>query len=135
LADAVYTAADTLRGCLAKGGCKFVPGLSQQQREFSLIAVTSGGFLFGAVSRGGLSAWTWVFCLIWVPWVGMFGFYPLYVRQPEDLTPLLQNAAIFAVIAGATALSPVFGEVQMPSAPNVVLGGRAGNDEGDDPTE
>ena len=135
LADAVYTAADTLRGCLAKGGCKFVPGLSQQQREFSLIAVTSGGFLFGAVSRGGLSAWTWVFCLIWVPWVGMFGFYPLYVRQPEDLTPLVQNAAIFAVIAGATALSPVFGEVQMPSAPNVVLGGRAGNDEGDDPTE
>jgi hypothetical protein len=65
----------------------------------------------------------------------MFGFYPLYVRQPEDLTPLLQNAAIFAVIAGATALSPVFGEVQMPSAPNVVLGGRAGIDEGDDPTE
>jgi hypothetical protein len=51
------------------------------------------------------------------------------------LTPLLQNAAIFAVIAGATALSPVFGEVQMPSAPNVVLGGRAGIDEGDDPTE
>jgi len=37
-----------------------VPGLSEQQREFSLIAVTSGGFLFGAAARGGMSAWTWV---------------------------------------------------------------------------
>jgi len=132
LAPAVYTAADTLRGCLAKGGCKFVPGLSQQQREFSLIAVTSGGFLFGAVARGGVSAWTWVFCAIWVPWVGMFGFYPLYVRQPEDLTPLYQNAGIFAAIAAATALSPVFGEVEMPSAPSVVLGGKAEDEKGDD---
>ena len=89
----MYTAADTLRGCLAKGGCKFVPGLSQQQREFSLIAVTSGGFLFGAVARGGVSAWTWVFCAIWVPWVGMFGFYP--VRQaaggPDPSVPKRGN--------------------------------------------
>ena len=109
-----------------------MPGLSQQQREFSLIAVTSGGFLFGAVARGGVSAWTWVFCAIWVPWVGMFGFYPLYVRQPEDLTPLYQNAGIFAAIAAATALSPVFGEVEMPSAPSVVRGGKADDEKGED---
>ena len=65
LEEAVFKATDTLRGCLARGGCTFVPGLSQQQREFSLIAVTSGGFLFGAVARGGRSAWTVVFCAIW----------------------------------------------------------------------
>ena len=59
----------------------------------------------------------------------MFGFYPLYVRQPEDLTPLYQNAGIFAAIAAATALSPVFGEVEMPSAPNVVLGGTSKADD------
>ena len=42
----------------------------------------------------------------------MFGFYPLYIRQPEDLTPLFQNALIFAACLGVTSLSPLFGEVQ-----------------------
>ena len=40
----------------------------------------------------------------------MFGFYPLYARQPEDLTPLLENVAVFAACVLATrAGSGVFG--------------------------
>ena len=127
LDEAVFKATEALRGCLAQGGCTFVPGLSQQQREFSLIAVISGGFLFGAVTRSGLSIWTGVFCSIWVPWVFLFGFYPLYIRQPEDLTPLFQNALIFAVCLGVTSLSPVFGEVELPT----MMGGDEGQAGGD----
>ena len=107
---ATTRAAETVVDCLDRGGCAFVPGLSRQQREFSLVAVTSGGFLFGAASRGGVSAWSWVFASIWVPWVLMFGFYPLYVRQPEDLTPLWQNALVFfACVAATRAGVGVFG--------------------------
>ena len=96
--------------CLNRGGCAFVPGVSMQQREFSLVAVTSGGFLFGAASTGGVSAWSWVFASIWVPWVLMFGFYPLYVRQPDDLAPLWQNALVFfACVAATRAGVGVFG--------------------------
>ena len=117
LEEATVAAAAAMSGCLGKAeGCKFVPGLSQQQREFSLIAVVSGGFLFGAASRGASqsgdtsSPWAAVFGFIWVPWVLMFGFYPLYARQPEDLTPLLENVAVFAACVLATrAGSGVFG--------------------------
>lgn len=112
--SAVEVTSRALKDCLSRGGCSFVPGLSEQQRQFSLIAITSGGFLFGAVLRGGLSAWTWIFAFIWVPWVGLFGFFPLYQRQPEDLTPLFQNAGIFIVCLTATYLSPVFGQVKLP---------------------
>ena len=117
LEEATVAAATAMNGCLGKAeGCKFVPGLSQQQREFSLIAVCSGGFLFGAASRGVTksgdtsSPWAAVFGFIWIPWVVMFGFYPLYARQPEDLTPLWENLAIFAACVLVTrAGSGVFG--------------------------
>ena len=117
LEAATVAAASAMSGCLGKAeGCKFVPGLSQQQREFSLVAVISGGFLFGAASRGVTqsgdtsSPWAAVFGFIWTPWVFMFGFYPLYARQPEDLTPLWENLAIFAACVLATrAGSGVFG--------------------------
>ena len=97
------------------------PASVSKQREFSLVAVTTGGFLFGAATRSKgsgaeSSAWTGIFYAIWAPWVGMFGFYPLYVRQPDDLTPLVQNALVFAVCLGVTWFSPVWGgEVSLPS--------------------
>ena len=69
----------------------------------------SGGFLFGAVGKNKVSAWTYVFCAIWVPWVGLFGFYPLYIRQPEDLSPLWENLALFVAVAAVTAKSPALG--------------------------
>lgn len=109
LAVSVLGAADALTDCLNRGGCDYVPGLSRQQREFSLVAVLSGGFLFGAVGKNKVSAWTYVFCAIWVPWVGLFGFYPLYIRQPEDLSPLWENLALFVAVAAVTAKSPALG--------------------------
>jgi hypothetical protein len=45
-----------------------------------------------------------------------FGFYPLYVRQPDDLTPLFQNAGIFTTIFALTWLTPLLGEVALPFA-------------------
>ncbi|KAK3247499.1 hypothetical protein CYMTET_43004 [Cymbomonas tetramitiformis] len=112
---AVVAATDVLRVCLLEGGCTFVPGLSEQQRLFSLIAVTSGAFLSGAVLRNGLSRWTFIFLFIWVPWIGLFGFYPLYIRQPEDLTPLFQNAGIFATCFSLTWLTPILGVASLPT--------------------
>eukprot|EP00241_Pyramimonas_parkeae_P006608 CAMPEP_0114238522 /NCGR_PEP_ID=MMETSP0058-20121206/7969_1 /TAXON_ID=36894 /ORGANISM="Pyramimonas parkeae, CCMP726" /LENGTH=340 /DNA_ID=CAMNT_0001350637 /DNA_START=285 /DNA_END=1307 /DNA_ORIENTATION=- len=113
--SAVMEVTNVLRGCLNDGGCKFVPGLSQQQREFSLIAVTSGAFLSGAVLRNTISKWTYIFLFIWVPWIFLFGFYPLYVRQPDNLTPLFQNVGIFGVIFSLMYLTPLIGEVKLPA--------------------
>lgn len=105
-----------LKDCLEQGGCNFVPGLSEQQRQFSLLAVTTGAFLSGAVLRNGLSRWTYIFFFIWVPWIGLFGFYPLYIRQPDNLTPLFQNIGIFAVIFSFMWLTPLLGDVKLPTA-------------------
>lgn len=131
LEEAVFQAANVVTTCLGKpDGCKFVPGLSQQQREFSLVAVLTGGFLFGAASRGitqqrdTSSPWIAVFGFIWVPWVLGFGFYPLWVRQPEDLTPLYENAAIFlACVLATRAGSGVFGTDDEGDAGGPTLGG------------
>jgi len=112
---AVVGVTGVLNGCLMRGGCNFVPGLSEQQRQFSLIAITSGAFLSGAVLRNPLSRWTYIFLFIWGPWIGLFGFYPLYIRQPDDLTPLFQNLGIFAVCFGLTYLTPVLGSVSLPA--------------------
>ena len=59
----------------------FVPGVSMQQREFSLVAVTSGGF--AQRHQGRCRAWSWVFASIRVPWVLASG--SVHVRQPDDL--------------------------------------------------
>ena len=72
------------------------------------------------------SPWAAVFGFIWTPWVFMFGFYPLYARQPEDLTPLWENLAIFAAcVLGRRARTT-------KGTPGGRWGGRFGtDDEGD----
>ena len=64
------------------------------------------------VLRNELSRWTYIFLFIWGPWIGLFGFYPLYIRQPDDLSPLFQNLGIFAVCFGLTYLTPLLGALQ-----------------------
>ena len=106
--EAIKRVTGILSDCLGAGGCTFVPGLSEQQRLFSLVPITSGAFLSGGALRGGLNnRWSYIFLLLWVPWIIGFGYYPLYIRQPEDLSPLIENTAIFAAIFSLTKWSPL----------------------------
>jgi hypothetical protein len=45
--------------------------------------------------------------MLWVPWIVGFGFYPLYVRQPDDLSPIFENVAVFATVFALTQRSPL----------------------------
>jgi hypothetical protein len=52
-----------------------------------------------------------------VPWIFLFGFFPLVQRQPDDLRPLIENAGIFATIFALTWLTPLLGEVRCLGLP------------------
>jgi len=112
----VQQVVEVLCDCLSKvEGCNFVPGISPQQRLFTLVPITSGGFLSGAVLRNKLSRWSYIFLFIWGPWITLFGFYPFFLRQPEDLTPAIENAVIFLTCIGLTYLTPVLGKAKLPA--------------------
>ena len=106
--EAIKRVTGILYDCLEAGGCTFVPGLSEQQRLFSLVPITSGAFLSGGALRGGFNnRWSYIFLLLWAPWIIGFGYYPLYIRQPDDLSPLIENTVIFATIFALTRWSPL----------------------------
>ena len=114
-AATVAAASATERVSRKGGGCKFVPGCRSSNAS-SHSSRSSPGDFCSAPRRGRdtvgrhFLALGGGFGFIWTPWVFMFGFYPLYARQPEDLTPLWENLAIFAACVLATrAGSGVFG--------------------------
>lgn len=50
-AAAVLNMVDTLSGCLARGGCTVVPGLSWDHYYFTLAVSVAGGVIAGAASK------------------------------------------------------------------------------------
>lgn len=48
---AVMNMVDTLTGCLARGGCAVVPGLSADHYYFTLAVSIAGGVIAGAASK------------------------------------------------------------------------------------
>lgn len=48
---AVMNMMDALSGCLARGGCAVVPGLSLDHYYFTLVTSLAGGVIAGAASR------------------------------------------------------------------------------------
>jgi len=123
---AVKRVTGVLDNCLAAGGCAFVPGLSEQQRLFSLVPITSGAFLSGGALRNGVNnRWAFIFLLMWTPWIVGFGYYPLYIRQPDDVTPLLENTAIFVLIFAVTLSSPILNDAANAPFRRLLSGGKS----------
>lgn len=101
-----------LTGCLERGGCFVVPGLTSDHYAFTLAVSVAGGLIAGAASKlepyGFVQRrWVWValFAPLWGTLFVNFGIGPVVSRTP-DLLPLLGNLAGFAAAAAAVGFSP-----------------------------
>lgn len=113
-AAALQSVVDTVDGCLRKGGCVRVPGLPDEQYYFTLVLSAIGGVICGfsfrlepneVVSR----RWFWplLFSPLWGSLFVSFGLGPI-VSRTDDLQPVLQNAAAFALCALLFRPRPIF---------------------------
>ncbi|KAL4457453.1 hypothetical protein ABPG75_012318 [Micractinium tetrahymenae] len=109
---AVMNMMDSLTGCLERGGCFVVPGLTADHYAFTLAVSIAGGLIAGSASKlepyGFVQRrWVWValFAPLWGTLFVNFGIGPV-VSRTSDLLPLLGNIAGFAVAAAAVGYSP-----------------------------
>ena len=97
----VLGAMDALTGCLRRGGCAVVPGLSQDHYFFTLLTSVAGGVVAGAVSRlepqgfvKNKVTYLALFSPLWGPLFIAFGLGPIWTRT-DDTAPLLANCLAF----------------------------------------
>jgi TPM domain len=108
---AILDSLNTVKGCLAKGGCVVVPGLPQEQWLLTLTTSILGGIIcgFAAAPRKPGQAFAWQWALIFSPLWGIlfiaFGIAPVITRTDEWL-PLFRNCAGFLIGVLVAYLSP-----------------------------
>lgn len=113
--NAIAQSLDTVKGCLAKGGCNVVPGLPQEQWILTLITSIVGGVVFGLAARprkeDQVIAWQWalIFSPLWGILFIAFGIGPVVTRTAEWL-PLLRNVLGFMLGALVVYLTPIINE-------------------------
>jgi TPM domain len=112
----ILDALDTVKGCLAKGGCTVVPGLPREQWLLTLVTSVIGGLVcgFAAQSRkdknGEKGGFSWQWALIFSPLWGIlfiaFGIAPVITRTSEWV-PLVRNISGFLIGVLVAYLSPI----------------------------
>ena len=109
---AILDSIDSVKTCLDKGGCDFVPGLPRELWIWTLITSILGGLIAGlsAVPRSHkiFIEWKWLLLMspLWVMLFGVFGIAPVITRTSEIL-PLARNIISFAACSMiAFTLSP-----------------------------
>jgi TPM domain len=108
----ILGALDSIKTCLAQGGCNVVPGLPREQWILTLITSVLGGVICGFAAHprqpGQVIAWQWalIFSPLWGILFIAFGIGPVVSRTAEWL-PLLRNVAGFALGALVAFLSPM----------------------------
>lgn len=113
--NAIVQSLDTVKGCLAKGGCNVVPGLPQEQWILTLITSIVGGIVFGLAARprkeDQIVAWQWalIFSPLWGILFIAFGLGPVVTRT-ADWLPVLRNVLGFLLGALVVYLTPMFNE-------------------------
>ena len=113
--NAIVTAMDTVKNCLAKGGCLVVPGLPREQWILTLVTSIVGGIVFGLAGlprkEGQVFAWQWV--LIFSPLWGIlfiaFGMGPVVTRT-SDWLPIFRNVIGFVLGALVAYFSPLLNQ-------------------------
>ncbi|WP_222597847.1 TPM domain-containing protein [Euhalothece natronophila] len=111
--NAIAQSLETVKGCLAEGGCNVVPGLPQEQWILTLITSVVGGVVFGLAARprkqDQIVAWQWALLLspLWGILFIAFGIGPVVTRTAEWL-PLLRNILGFMLGALVAYLTPIF---------------------------
>ena len=112
---AVLDAINSVEVCLDRGGCKFVPGLSNEQYIWTLCSSILGGLVagFSAAPRkeGQIISIGFLALLspLWGMLFGIFGLAPIITRT-TDILPLLKNGLAFAAagIAGYILSQTIF---------------------------
>ena len=109
---AILDSIDSVKTCLDKGGCDFVPGLPRELWIWTLITSILGGLIAGlsAVPRSNkiFIEWKWLLLMspLWVMLFGVFGIAPVITRTSEIL-PLARNIISFTACSMiAFTLSP-----------------------------
>jgi energy-converting hydrogenase Eha subunit A len=108
----IIDALDTVKTCLAKGGCTVVPGLPREQWLLTLVTSVVGGLVcgFAAQPRKEGQSFSWQWALIFSPLWGIlfiaFGIAPVITRT-DDWLPLVRNISGFAIGVLVAYLSPV----------------------------
>lgn len=113
--NAIVMAMDTVKGCLAQGGCSVVPGLPKEQWILTLVTSIVGGIVFGLAGvprkQGQVFAWQWV--LIFSPLWGIlflaFGMGPVLTRT-SDWLPIFRNVIGFVLGALVAYFSPLLNQ-------------------------
>ena len=112
--QAIVESLDSVMGCLAQGGCQFVPGLPQEQWILTLITSVVGGVICGFAAHprkeDQVIAWQWALILspLWGILFIAFGIAPV-ISRTSDWLPLVRNISGFAIGALVAFLTPVFG--------------------------
>jgi TPM domain len=108
---AILDSLNTVKGCLAKGGCIVVPGLPQEQWLLTLSTSILGGIIcgFAAYPRKPGQTFAWQWALIFSPLWGIlfiaFGIAPVITRT-ADWVPLFRNCAGFMIGVLVAYLAP-----------------------------
>lgn len=113
--NSIVNAMETVKVCLAQGGCQVVPGLPREQWILTLITSIVGGVIFGLAAipreKGQVFAWQWA--LIMSPLWGIlfiaFGIGPIVTRT-SDWLPIFRNVLGFMIGALVAYLSPSFNQ-------------------------
>ncbi|WP_110984215.1 TPM domain-containing protein [Acaryochloris thomasi] len=98
--QAILTAINSIEVCLRRDGCSVMPGISDEQWVFTLIASILGGLIcgFGAQPRNAEELFSWRWALMFSPLWGIlffaFGVAPVMART-SDWLPLMRNIAGF----------------------------------------
>lgn len=113
-AQSIIQSIESVKTCLAQGGCNVVPGLPREQWILTLVTSIVGGVVLGFAAHprkpGQIVAWQWalIFSPLWGILFIAFGIGPVVSRTAEWL-PLLRNVAGFTIGALVAYLTPVVG--------------------------
>lgn len=108
----ILSALGSIKTCLARNGCRVVPGLPREQWILTLITSIIGGVVCGFAAQprqpGQVFAWQWalIFSPLWGILFIAFGIGPVVSRTSEWL-PLVRNIAGFVLGALVAFLSPM----------------------------
>ena len=93
---AILASIKAVETCLDRGGCEVVPGLPQEQWQWTLLTSLLGGIIagFAASPRKGDESFSlgWLLLLspLWIMLFGIFGIAPVVTRT-NDVLPLMRN--------------------------------------------
>tara|TARA_Y100001968_G_scaffold204429_1_gene187719 strand:- start:9 stop:812 length:804 start_codon:yes stop_codon:yes gene_type:complete len=93
---AILASIQAVKTCLDRGGCEVVPGLPQEQWQWTLLTSLLGGIIagFAASPREGNESFSigWLLLLspLWIMLFGIFGIAPVITRT-NDVLPLMRN--------------------------------------------